>query len=110
MSSKKRIKKVKVTTAKATHVSTFFERYRDNSKQTTLTQLLCSDSDSDDNFIDNRKRSAAINKGRRKIVDLFESSTESDAESDTPTATLVTPPPRVFKSKEKDYNSNKLNA
>ena len=47
MSSKKRTKKIKVEAAKATHVSTFRERYRDRSKQTTLTQLLGSDSDDD---------------------------------------------------------------
>ena len=111
MSSKKRIKKIKVTTsAKATHVSTFRERYRDKSKQTTLTQLLGTESDSDDNFIADRKRSAVIKKGRKKIVDLFESSTESDAESDTPTATIVTPPKKVFKSKDRNYTSNKSNA
>ena len=103
MSSKKRTKKIKAEPAKVTHVSTFRERYRDRSKQTTLTQLL--GSDSDDDFIVKRKRSATIKKGRKKIVDLFESS-----ESDTPTATIVTPTKKVFRSKDKDYNSDKSNA
>ena len=107
MSSRKRIKKIK-TEAKATPVASFRERYRDRSKQTTLTQLLGS-SDSDTvNFVDNRKRSAKRTppKKRKKNVDLFESSSESD----TVTATIVTPPPKVFKSKDKAYNTNKGNA
>ena len=62
MSSKKRIKKIKVEVAKATPVSIFHERYRDKSRQTTLNQLLGSDIDTDDDFVDNRKRSAAIRK------------------------------------------------
>ena len=39
-------------------------------------------------------------------MDLFESSSESD----TVTATIVTPPKKVFKSKDKAYNANKGNA
>ena len=94
MSSKNRTKQIKVEVAKATPISTFRERYRDKSKHTTMTQLLGSDSDTDDEFIDNRKRSAANKKGRKKIIDLFQSGTDSDPESDTPTATIVTPPPK----------------
>ena len=100
---------INVEAAKATPISTFRERYRDKFKQTTLTQLLGSDSNTDDDFIDNRKRSAAIKKGRKKIINLFKSSTDYDPESDTPAATIVTPS-KVFKSKDKEYNSNKLNA
>ena len=98
MSSKKRGKKIKVeAVARATPVSRFREKYRDKSKQTTLTQLLGSDSDTDDNFIVNKKRSTFIKKGRRKVVDLFES---SDSETDSvPEATIVTPPPKSLQVK-----------
>ena len=95
MSSKKRTKKIKVEEAKATPISTFRKRYRDKFKQTTLIQLLGSDSDTDDDFIDNRKSSTAIKKGRKKIIDLFKSSTDSDPESDTPPATIITPPQNI---------------
>ena len=89
---KKRIKKIKVEAAKSTPISTFRERYRDESKQITLTQLLGSNSGTDDDFIDNRKRSAGIKEGRKNIIDLFESSNASNSESDTPAVTIVNPP------------------
>ena len=40
-------------------------------------------------------------KKKKKNVDLFESSDESD----TVTATIVTPPKKMFKSKDKAYNA-----
>ena len=100
MSSRKRIKKIK-TEAKATPVASFRERYRDRSKQTTLTQLLgSSDSDTVD-FADNRKRSAKRTPPQKRRKMWIFSNQVMHLIQLLSQQLLSLPPKKMFKSKDK---------